>query len=154
MGSTSAFVTFTMLTLPVCADEGSVDDLSMPTEGDKKDEVSSCFYCLLLTLSPETRQSQCWIPITWSIDLACYINARGETSWMYRRLKKALYTDIQIHFCWVPPPIWRVSLSQNGYNLSSILCNVWVYTYDFDYTYMVILDRTPQWPNDCGKRLS
>ena len=52
MGSTSAFVTFTMLTLPVFADEGSVDDLSMPTEGDKKEEVSSCFHCFVIDIIP------------------------------------------------------------------------------------------------------
>jgi hypothetical protein len=52
MGSTSAFVTFTMLTLPVCADEGSVDDLSMPTEGDKKEEVSSFFHCFVIDIIP------------------------------------------------------------------------------------------------------
>ena len=40
MGTSSAFVASTSLTLPVFAEEGSVDDLAMPTEGDKKDEVS------------------------------------------------------------------------------------------------------------------
>lgn len=61
MGTSSAFVASTLVTLPVFA-EDSVDDLAMPTTGDKKDEVS--FLCSnLFFKSPETRQSQGCIPM-------------------------------------------------------------------------------------------